>query len=71
MATAALELGEKAVKAAPSAWPREGRDAGKASLSQASCSCDPASVPGPPRQRCRHTGGYSEVVTSAVKIHEV
>lgn len=32
MDAAALELGEKAVKAAPSSWPywpREGRDAGK------------------------------------------
>lgn len=74
LAAVALELGEKAVKAAPSAqlcWPRGGRDAGKASLSQASCSCDAASVPGPPRQRCWHTGGYSEVITLAVKIHEV
>lgn len=74
MSAAALELGEKAVKAAPSAWPcwlREGRDAGKASLIQASCSCDTTSVPRPLRQRCRHTGGYSEVITLAVKIHEV
>lgn len=74
LAAAELELGEKAVKAEPSAWPcwpREGRDAGKVSLFQASCSCDTTSVPRLPRQRCRHTGGYSEVITSAVKIHEV